>query len=110
AALEQAAVLTVEQRNLLEGAYVWLRRVLHRVQIMEGQEVTTLRNDEAIVHQLARSLDLPDGSALIGEFRLRPGRAGAGLSGLLAGAFPDEPHSPAIDLLLDPAPDAAAAN
>ncbi len=111
AALEHAEVLTVGQRTLLEDAYIWLRRLLHRIQIADGSKATVLSTDEATRQSIARSLDLADSSALVGELRQRTARVWEVLSQLVQEALPEDPQSPAVDLLLDPAPsnaDAAA--
>jgi glutamate-ammonia-ligase adenylyltransferase len=109
AALEQAAILTVSQRTQLEDAYVWLRRMLHRIQIACRSDTTVLPADEAALESVARSLDLADAAALTHEFRRRTSRVWEVLSQLVQEALPDEPQSPAVDLLLDPAPSAADA-
>ena len=109
AALEHAAVLTVSQRTLLEDAYVWLRRLLHRIQIADGPQATALSADEATRQCIARSLELADAAALTSEFRQRTARVWEVLSQLIHEALPKEPQSPAVDLLLDPAPGEADA-
>jgi glutamate-ammonia-ligase adenylyltransferase len=110
AALEQASVLTVPQRTLFEEAYVWLRRLLHRVQIVAGPEATALPADEAVRDTIARSLGLADAAELVAELRRRSGLVWAAVLQLVGEAFPDEPPSAAVELLLDPAPSRAEAS
>lgn len=84
ASLELAGILTAEERTLLEGSYIALRRLQHRLQIEPGETDCTRSNGDAALH-------------------LEP--TWRTLHKLLTSAFAEQPASPReVDLLLDPNP------
>jgi [glutamine synthetase] adenylyltransferase / [glutamine synthetase]-adenylyl-L-tyrosine phosphorylase len=103
AGLEQAGVLTVPERTLLEESYRWLRQVQHRVQILTSPTQSTLPTDELTLAQLAISLGEPaGGDPFVAQVRRRLEYVWDGLSRLLEASFAEEPPPPVVDLLLDP--------
>jgi len=106
--LQQAGVLSTPQRIVLEDNYGWLRRLLYRIQIVDGTDASALPDGPAR-DAIARGLGLADGAALAGELNERTGQVWEVVSPLIREAVGDESLSPAVDLVLDPAPASVAA-
>jgi glutamate-ammonia-ligase adenylyltransferase len=106
AGLEQAGVLTAEERNTLEAGYLCLRRLENRLQIRFGTADSLLPDDNAGLTNLAGAI-WPKQSA--GEIRTEIqsllDRTWSLLARLLSTAFAEEPSCPReVELLLDPQP------
>jgi glutamate-ammonia-ligase adenylyltransferase len=109
AGLEQANLITVEERMALESNYLSLRRLQHRLQI-RGRNLASasLPENDAELASLIRSLGA-SGSVdeFLGGLRARHERTWQILDRLLTAAFAEEPPlSREVDLLLDPDPPA----
>jgi glutamate-ammonia-ligase adenylyltransferase len=109
AGLEQATILTPQERTLLEQSYLWLRQVLHRLQVLAGPEAQSLPESDAARAELARSLGLRDATELVDQVSERLSRTWEVLAQLVGSAFAGEPPPAVVDLLLDPTPSAAEA-
>jgi glutamate-ammonia-ligase adenylyltransferase len=103
AGLEQAGVLSVPERTLLEESYLWLRQVQHRIQVLASPSQSTFPTDELVLAQLAFSLGEPAaGDPFVAQVRSRLEYVWDGLSRLLEASFTEESPPPVVDLLLDP--------
>lgn len=110
AGLEQAGILSAEERTLLESSYLWLRQVLHRLQVHLGPDETSLPSDDASLGLIARSLAVSDATQLVQESERRLDRVWEMLPRLLGAPAEDSDASGVVDLLLDPAPSAEQAS
>jgi glutamate-ammonia-ligase adenylyltransferase len=106
AGLEQEQVLSVEERNLLEQAYHWLRRLEHRLQVLSADQSTNLPCEDDELARISASLAIAGenpGDDLPSQHRAWLGRSWSVLARLLDSAFPDDAApSPEVALLLDP--------
>ena len=85
-ALEAAGIITHRTRELLGDAYMFLRKVEHRVQLVEEQQTHTLpQNSEALGH-LARSLRFSNPDDLLQALRQHMGAAKEVFDGLIGHA------------------------
>jgi glutamate-ammonia-ligase adenylyltransferase len=109
ASLEQATILTPQERTLLEQSYLWLRRVRHRLQVLAGPDVESLPVVKIAAKALAQSLGLGNSAELTENVSERLSQTWELLAQLLGSAFAGEPPAAVVDLLLDPTPDAAEA-
>jgi len=63
-ALVQARLMPPETAEALAQAYVFLRRVEHRVQYLDDKQTHVLPTDENDLHWIAQSMALPDAESL----------------------------------------------
>lgn len=111
--LAEAGCVTLQERNLLERNYVFLREVEHRLQILFDQRTHELPSDPAELRKLARRMgyvDGPSGTAetrFLADVRERTETDRKMLDFLLHDAFADDDAThPIADLVLDPEPPA----
>jgi len=108
--LEQAGVLTHQERTILEDNYAFLRKVEHRLQIMFDLQTHEMPAADAEVAKLARRLDYGAGppsplEAFRKEHADRTAVNRKILDHLLHDAFPDDGKTEEeIDLVNDPDP------
>lgn len=74
--LRARGLVTDREMRSVAGAYRLLRRVEHRIQWRTGVQTHDLPEDEAELDVLARTLEHPDGAALLDELNLARGRVG----------------------------------
>lgn len=103
-ALEVAGRLNPRDREVLGDAYLFLRRVEHRVQLVEDRQTHEIPKGEAL-EPLARSLGFEQGEDLERALRRHTQMVHRLFTGLL-GAVNDHPAPPReVELLLDPGVD-----
>ena len=90
-ALEAAGRITRRSRTILGDAYMFLRKVEHRIQLVEEQQTHSLPTDPEAAQHLARSLRLSSPAALRSALDAHMKAAHALFSGLLGQAEEDEP-------------------
>lgn len=73
--LKEAGLINEEERRKLTGAYVFLRKVEHRLQIFEERQTHTLPNNEAELEKQARRIGYRENAleAFLSEHRLHTG-------------------------------------
>jgi glutamate-ammonia-ligase adenylyltransferase len=106
--LHKAGALNTSQRVVLYETYVWLRRLLHRIQIINSAEFADLPTGRQL-ESVAGWLGQARGVDLEAEFSRRTRSAWEVISSLIQGSFPADSSSPAAELVLDPAPSSAQA-
>ncbi|MEQ8280604.1 MAG: bifunctional [glutamate--ammonia ligase]-adenylyl-L-tyrosine phosphorylase/[glutamate--ammonia-ligase] adenylyltransferase [Deltaproteobacteria bacterium] len=99
--LEASGLVSAQKRELLANAYLFLRTVEHRVQIVEEQQ--THRVPAAAEDQLpiARSLELPDGEALERALARHMENVHDTFTTLLGEEREEDPIPTEIDFVLD---------
>ncbi len=109
--LEQAGILTRQERSFLEENYAFLRKLEHRLQIMYDLQTHQLPTDERELKKVARRMEYvgtPHVSALAAfqaDYRERTEVNHRILNHLLHEAFGDDAASdPEVDLINDPDP------
>ncbi|OYQ38791.1 bifunctional glutamine synthetase adenylyltransferase/deadenyltransferase [Rhodoferax sp. TH121] len=65
--LVRAGLMPQATADALTQAYIFLRQVEHRIQYLDDQQTHVLPTDEADLHWIAQTLDLPDSTALLQE-------------------------------------------
>ena len=99
--LEAAGRITRRTRTRLGDAYMFLRKVEHRVQLVDEQQTHSLPADSEAIEHLARSLRLSDAAALHAAVDRHMQSAHEVFSGLLGQAEEDEPLPEDIARLAD---------
>ncbi|MCC7380402.1 MAG: bifunctional [glutamate--ammonia ligase]-adenylyl-L-tyrosine phosphorylase/[glutamate--ammonia-ligase] adenylyltransferase [Deltaproteobacteria bacterium] len=102
ARLEAAGLVSARVRERLGDAYLLLRQVEHRLQIVEEQQTHTVPEDPEAGAALARSLELPDAASLMAELHQKMAEVHEVFSGLLRTAADAEPIPDVVALILDP--------
>lgn len=100
--LEASGRITRRTRSVLADAYTFLRRVEHRIQLVEEQQTHTLPQDLKAQEHLARSLGFADAAALRAALHQHMGAAHELFAGLLGKAEDDEALPPDIEAVADP--------
>ena len=99
--LEAAGIISARVAAQLADAYLLLRKVEHRIQIVDEQQTHTVPTDEAVATSIARSLGYDSGAALH-EALAGPMKAVNEIFTSLHGSARDEePVPPLIELLAD---------
>ena len=101
-ALEAAGRITRRTRAILGDAYTFLRKVEHRIQLVEEQQTHALPTDLDALEHLARSLRFSDGPALQDTLKRHMAAAHDLFTGLLGQVEEDEPLPADIQVLADP--------
>lgn len=102
AQLEAAGQISAKTRVELSGAYLFLRRIEHRVQIVEEQQTHHLPAEPEAAEALARSLSFGSTEAMHAALAKTMDAAHAVFADLLGAAKEEDSAAPEIDLLLDP--------
>ncbi len=109
--LEKVGCLTMQERNILEDNYRFLRKIEHRLQIMFDLKTHTIPDSDKELRRLAirTGYSDADGHSALAEFkrdlRSRTKLNRKILDHLLHDAFGDDPDAaPESDLVLDPHP------
>jgi [glutamine synthetase] adenylyltransferase / [glutamine synthetase]-adenylyl-L-tyrosine phosphorylase len=100
-ALEAAGLVNARTRATLADAYLLLRKVEHRVQIVDEQQTHTLPVDPEALAQLARSLGYPSPEVLLRHLQDEMGEAHELFKNLLGAAEEEWDIPPEADRLLD---------
>ncbi|HEY3359851.1 MAG TPA: bifunctional [glutamate--ammonia ligase]-adenylyl-L-tyrosine phosphorylase/[glutamate--ammonia-ligase] adenylyltransferase [Polyangia bacterium] len=99
-----AGLVSAEEHRRLVDAYVFLRRLEHRLQLESGQQTHSLPEGEAALARLGRRLGCPT----LGVFRGALARHRGAVSAIYATLGAPAELPPDIAALLDPAADLAA--
>ena len=109
--LAENGILTLQEKNILEKNYSFLRTIEHRLQIMFDLQTHTLPDDDSELRKLAIRMgyaDAPQANALDAfqnDFAERTAINRTILNHMLHDAFGDADQTePAVDLVLDPEP------
>ena len=112
--LAECGCLTSDERTMLEENYEMLRRLEHRLQIMFDLQTHTMPEGAVELKKLALRMGYRDGphrsplDAFQADYRRKTEQNRNLLNHLLSDAFSsDDRAEPEIDLVLDPAPEAA---
>jgi glutamate-ammonia-ligase adenylyltransferase len=114
--LEAVGCLTLEERDIMEGTYRFLRKVEHRLQTMFDLQTHLMPTDPEALRSLAVRMGYPPASAwedrtgpaerFLADYRAKTEWNRKILNHLLHDAFRDEGEAaeadPAVDLILDP--------
>lgn len=100
-ALEAAGRITRRTRAILGDAYMFLRKVEHRIQLVEEQQTHSLPQDAEALSHLARSLRAPDAEALRATLDAHMSAAHELFAGLLGQAEELEPVPDDVALVAD---------
>jgi [glutamine synthetase] adenylyltransferase / [glutamine synthetase]-adenylyl-L-tyrosine phosphorylase len=99
--LEAAGHISTRTRVALADAYLLLRKVEHRVQIVEDRQTHTLPADPDARASFARSLGYETPEAMITVIERHMRRVHTIFSGLLGAAKEEEPIPPEVELAAD---------
>lgn len=106
--LHKAGLLSQEESNVLRDAYLELKRIHHRIQILHDVETTTIPSTQQAQSALAQSLGYtgPETvNTLINDTTHRLQVSQQILERLLESSFDnDQDTEPEVDLILDPEP------
>ncbi len=100
-ALEAVGLVNARTRALLADAYLLLRKVEHRIQIVDDQQTHTLPADPEALAQLARSLGFASPDVLALHLQEAMGGVHEQFSNLLGAAEEEENIPDEVDRLLD---------
>ncbi|MGQ0613691.1 MAG: bifunctional [glutamate--ammonia ligase]-adenylyl-L-tyrosine phosphorylase/[glutamate--ammonia-ligase] adenylyltransferase [Planctomycetaceae bacterium] len=108
--LEARGAILPEERDVLDDAYRFLRRVEHRLQLVQGAQVHTMPQDEAGQLALARRCGFDDATAFRAAYVERAGRVRTVFNRLFRQLFSerDAEQMSETDLLLREPMDEAA--
>ncbi|MCA9550342.1 MAG: bifunctional [glutamate--ammonia ligase]-adenylyl-L-tyrosine phosphorylase/[glutamate--ammonia-ligase] adenylyltransferase [Myxococcales bacterium] len=111
ATLEAAGLVNAKTREVLTDAYLFLRKVEHRIQIVEEQQTHTLPSDAQELKALARSLGFTTPAALKKALDGHMRQVHEHFSGLLGKVEEDEGPDPKAEQVANPEldPEARAA-
>ncbi|MGF1509262.1 MAG: bifunctional [glutamate--ammonia ligase]-adenylyl-L-tyrosine phosphorylase/[glutamate--ammonia-ligase] adenylyltransferase [Myxococcota bacterium] len=108
--LTSGGFVSTRNAEILEQSYRWLRRVEHRLQLADDQQVHEMPRGPEDQARLAHTLDLENGAAVLEKTRGMMTEVHRRFSTLLGTADDREPLPPDLSVLLDPnAPDDARA-
>ncbi|MBK8011553.1 MAG: bifunctional [glutamate--ammonia ligase]-adenylyl-L-tyrosine phosphorylase/[glutamate--ammonia-ligase] adenylyltransferase [Deltaproteobacteria bacterium] len=99
--LEAAGIVSRRTREVLSNAYLFLRKVEHRLQIVEEQQTHRLPPSRTSRAQLARSLGYSSAAELEAVLTETMAQVHAIFAGLLSSAVDDDVVPPELDTLLD---------
>jgi glutamate-ammonia-ligase adenylyltransferase len=100
--LEAAASISARTRELLADAYLFLRKVEHRVQIVEEMQTHSLPTDPEDLAAVSRSLGFTAPSDLLGALEHHMKGVHELFVQRLGRAHEEETTPPAIELLMEP--------
>ena len=87
--LVRAGLMPQDTADALTKAYVFLRQVEHRIQYLDDQQTHVLPTDEADLHWIAQTLNLPDSTALLQELDKHRELVAQEFDALLGGSQPE---------------------
>lgn len=100
--LEASGLVSARTRELLADAYLFLRKVEHRVQIVEEQQTHSLPSDPEALQSIARSLGFSAAADMVRALADYMGGVHEVFNGLIGRAQDDEPIPHEVELLTDP--------
>lgn len=100
-ALVAKGLVSAQTRNRLDAAYRWLRRVEHRIQLVDEQQTHRLPADPDSLAHLAHTFGL-DPQGLTSEIGRHTTEVSALFEALLGRVDDDEPLPEALEVVLDP--------
>ncbi|MBU6225194.1 MAG: bifunctional [glutamate--ammonia ligase]-adenylyl-L-tyrosine phosphorylase/[glutamate--ammonia-ligase] adenylyltransferase [Burkholderiales bacterium] len=92
--LQNAGVMTAQTAQALENAYVFLRRVEHRIQYLDDQQTHSLPTDQADLAWIAQTLGLADASVFLAQLQTHRDTVAIEFERLLGGSGEGEQTSP----------------
>lgn len=100
--LEASGHVSAQKREALANAYLFLRKVEHRVQIVEEQQTHRLPTDEESRLPIARSLGFKTSEALVAALERHMTDVNETFTSLMGDERVQDTIPPQIDLVLDP--------
>lgn len=99
--LEAAGLVNARTRELLTDAYLFLRKLEHRIQIVEEQQTHVLPADPEHLTHIARSLAFETGEALRSALDVHMGEVHEVFASLLGRVEDEEGPDPVAELLVE---------
>ncbi|MDR0529087.1 MAG: bifunctional [glutamate--ammonia ligase]-adenylyl-L-tyrosine phosphorylase/[glutamate--ammonia-ligase] adenylyltransferase [Zoogloeaceae bacterium] len=90
--LAERCILPPDSEADLHLAYVFLRRLEHRLQYADDQQTHALPEDDAARARLAKSMDMPDWETLFAELESHRARVSAHFEAVFSGPEEGEQH------------------